>query len=511
MSQAITPDAALDKGWFGHPKGLSTLFFTEMWERLSYYGMRALLMLYMVGLITDKNSGLGFSQREAATIYGIYTFCVYALALPGGIIADKWLGQYKAVFIGGTIIALGHFSLAVQSIYFFYAGLALIVIGTGLLKPNISTMVGSLYEQGDARRDGGFSLFYMGINVGAFIAPLVCGTLGQKHFTVLGVHMGGWHWGFGAAGVGMTLGLVQYWFGRGRLRVALERIEKRKHAKAAEEPAAQEATPSELPRNPGHDLHRRPGIIPTITYWYARLVHTIKYQIARLVHLFTPTEWKRLAVIGVLFIFSTLFWAAFEQAGTSLNQFADRYTNTSALGFSFPSTWFQSLNPLYIILLAPVYSWFWVFLARHKREPAAPMKFVFGMLLVGVGFLVLLPPSKTIANSVDPAYRVSALWLVFVYLFHTMGELSLSPVSLSMVTKLAPQKIVGSIMGIWFLSYALGNFTSGQVAAFFPSAQGGDPSVMVTIFKYVFFATAGSGVVLLFFTKPLTKLMGGIK
>lgn len=448
-------DATVDKGWFGHPRGLSTLFFTEMWERLSYYGMRALLILYMVGLIRDDNAGLGFDQVKAATIYGTYTMLVYALALPGGIIADKWLGHYRAVFLGGAIIAVGHFCLAVQNNTFFFAGLGLIVVGTGLLKPNISTMVGSLYEEGDPRRDGGFSLFYMGINVGAALAPIVCGTLGQ---------LLGWHWGFGAAGVGMVFGLIQYWYGRDRLQVALKRIEDRKRERSHE---------AQVTGQKG----------------------------------FTRQEWKRLGVIGVLFIFSTLFWAAFEQAGSSLNQFADIYTNTSVFGWEFPSTWFQSLNPLYIVMFAPLYSLAWVWLSKRGREPAAPMKFVWGMLLVGIGFLLLLPPSKMIAS--DSSVQVAAGWLVIVYLLHTLGELCLSPVSLSMVTKLAPQKIVGSMMGFWFLSYAAGNFISGQIARNFPAS--GDASMLVTMFSYVFYATFGAGLLLLFFTKPLTKMMGGIK
>lgn len=459
----------VDKGWFGHPRGLSTLFFTEMWERLSYYGMRALLMLYMVGLVTDANAGLGFSQKTAALIYGTYTALVYALALPGGIIADKWLGQYRAVFVGGAIIALGHFALAVQSLPFFFTGLALIVIGTGLLKPNISTMVGSLYEPGDARRDGGFSLFYMGINVGAAIAPLVCGTLGQKV---------GWHWGFAAAGVGMVLGLVQYWFGRGRLQVALDRIEQRKRDKAEEDLAAASVT--------------------TVDggFWG-----------------FTVAEWKRLGVIGVLFIFSTLFWAAFEQAGTSLNQFADVYTRTNILGWDFPSTWFQSLNPVYIVIFAPLYAMLWVWLNKRNKEPAAPMKFVIGMVLVGAGFLLIIPAAKMI--EAHPSTQVAVWWLIGVYLFHTLGELALSPVSLSMVTKLAPQKIVGSMMGFWFLSYALGNFVSGWIAGFFPGGHGGaaaaSSGVMSQMFFYVFLATAGSGLILLLFVRPLTRMMGGIR
>lgn len=458
-------DATMDKGWFGHPKGLSTLFFTEMWERLSYYGMRALLILYMTAQVADKNAGLGFSVEKAGAIYGAYTALVYALALPGGIIADKWLGHYRAVFVGGVIIALGHFCLAFESMPFFYGGLALIILGTGLLKPNISTMVGSLYEQGDARRDGGFSLFYMGINVGAMIAPLVCGTLGQKI---------GWHWGFAAAGVGMCAGLVQYWYGRGRLQVALQRIETRKKEQVADkkEPVAAAGGP--------HGAGEQTGL------WG-----------------FTGTEWKRLGVIGVLFIFSTLFWAAFEQAGSSLNLFADRFTRTNVFGWNFPTTWFQSLNPLYIVALAPIYSWLWFWLSKRNREPAAPMKFVLGMLLVGLGFLLILPAARYVQAA--EGVQVAATWLVGVYLFHTLGELCLSPVSLSMVTKLAPQKIVGSMMGFWFLSYAAGNFISGYIAGFFESLP------LVNLFGYVFLATFGSGILLLLFTRPLTRMMGGIK
>ena len=456
-----------------HPKGLSTLFFTEMWERLSYYGMRALLILYMAGLIDDQNGGLGFSQAKAATIYGVYTALVYAVALPGGIIADKWLGHYRAVFVGGVIITLGHFALAFHSVSMFYTGLALIIIGTGLLKPNISTMVGSLYEEGDARRDGGFSLFYMGINVGAFMAPFVCGTLGQKI---------GWHWGFAAAGVGMIGGLVQYWFGRQRLKVALDRISERKAATGdvqSEKAAAAGIEASTGPKTMG----------------------------------FTGVEWKRLGVIGVLFVFSTLFWAAFEQAGSSLNQFADTYTRMpSFFGWEMPSTWFQSLNPFYIVVFAPMYGALWVFLSKMNREPAAPMKFVLGMILVGVGFVIIIPAAKML--EANPGIQVGAFWLVFVYLFHTLGELCLSPVSLSMVTKLAPQKIVGSMMGFWFLSYSLGNFVSGQIARFFPAGEGAaalESGIMSTVFLYVSIATIGAGVVLLIFVKPLTKMMGGIK
>jgi POT family proton-dependent oligopeptide transporter len=444
---AASQDAAYDRAWMGHPAGLSTLFFTEMWERFSYYGMRALLILWVTAAVID--GGVGMTTARAAAIYGWYTFGVYAAAIPGGWIADRLLGQYRSVLLGGILIALGHYSLAVGELNFFYGGLGLIVAGTGLLKPNISTMVGSLYPKDDARRDGGFSIFYMGINVGAFVAPLVCGTLGQRV---------GWHWGFGAAGVGMTLGLLQYVLGRRRLASAMKRIDQAKTLKAAA----------------GRVAERRR---------------------------FTPTERKRIAVIGILFIFTTLFWAAFEQAGSSLNLFAARLTRTSVFGLDFPSTWFQSLNSLFIIMLAPVFAWLWVWLDRRNREPSSPTKFSFGLIFVGLGFLLLVPAALISGGGQG---LVSPLWLTGVYLLHTIGELALSPVGLSVVTKLAPARIVGSMMGVWFLSIAFGNKLGGWVAGFF------DTLPLPQLFGAVFATTAAAGLVLLLFVKPIRKLMGGV-
>lgn len=461
----MTPEQAkMDRGWFGHPIGLSTLFFTEMWERMSYYGMRALLILYMTQATTDANPGLGIPVSNAGTIYGLYAFFVYFMALPGGIIADRWLGQFRAVIVGGVLISVGQFLLVVGLLPTFFAGLVCIVTGTGLLKPNISTMVGSLYEEGDPRRDGGFSLFYMGINIGAAIAPLLCGYLGQRI---------GWSWGFGAAGVGMIFGLIQYRLGRGRLLPSLERIEARRLEKK-----------KEMEQKAAEGLIKDAG------------------GFVGLLRSFTPQEWKRIGVIGVLFVFSTLFWSAFEQAGTSLNLFADRMTNTTVFGWTFPTTWFQFFNPLYIIIFAPIYSRMWVWLNNMKREPAAPLKFVYGMMLVGLGFLLIVPAAKMAQSS---GLQVSMFWLIGVYLLHTLGELCLSPVSLSMVTKLAPQRIVGSMMGIWFLSYALGNLIAGQVGGLFEALP------LVKLFGAVFAATFGAGVVLAFFVRPLTRMMGGIR
>src|SRR5574341_1338864 len=431
-------------GWAGHPRGLSTLFFTEMWERFSYYGMRALLILYMTAAVSA--GGLGFDTARAAAIYGWYTFSVYALAIPGGWLADRFLGQYNTVLLGGIVIALGQFSLALTPLPFFFTGLSLIAVGTGLLKPNISTMVGSLYETEDARRDAGFSLFYMGINLGAMIAPLIVGTLGQRV---------DWHIGFAVGGVGMTLGLIQYVLGKPRLMPALRRLDAR--ASAA-------------------------GTTTSVAGG------------------FSAEEWKRIAAIGVFFVFSTLFWGAFEQAGSSLNLFADRHTRLSVFGWSFPSTWFQSLNSLFIIAFAPMFAWAWIALAKRSREPSSPAKFGWGLLLVGLGFLLLVPA----ASLAQGGTLVSPAWLVGVYLLHTYGELCLSPVGLSLVTKLAPQRIVGLMMGVWFLSIASGNKVGGWVAGLFETLP------LPLLFGAVAGTTIGSAVVLVLLIRPVRKLMGGV-
>src|SRR3989475_13193428 len=317
-------------GWAGHPRGLSTLFFTEMWERFSYYGMRAFLILYMV-------HALGFDDAHAGSVYGTYTGSVWCAAIVGGMIADRWLGHYRSVLVGGIIIALGHFTLALHALPFFYAGLACIVIGTGLLKPNVSTLVGSLYEQGDERWDAGFSIFYMGINLGAFLGPIVAGYLAQQV---------DWHLGFACAGVGMTAGLVQYVLGRRRLEPALSRAAA--HAQPGGKPGAAGAGGSS-----------------------------------------TSADGKRVAAIVVFFLFATLFWGAYEQAGSTLNLFADRYTDLNVLGYLIPSSWLQSVQPIMVIALAPVLAWLWVRLG--PREPSSPAKFAVGLLCAGIAFLLLVP------------------------------------------------------------------------------------------------------------------------
>jgi proton-dependent oligopeptide transporter, POT family len=439
--------SAVDRGFFGHPRGLSTLFFTEMWERFSYYGMRAFLILYMVA--PAAAGGLGFSDADAASIYGTYTGSAWGAAILGGLVADRVLGQYRSVLVGGTIIALGHFTLAFKSLPFFYSGLGLIVIGTGLLKPNVSTLVGSLYDQGDTRRDAGFSIFYMGINLGAFIGPLIAGYLAQRV---------DWHIGFACAGVGMALGLTQYVLGRHRLDPALQRLS------ARPKPASGAASTQSSVENSG----------------------ALNFTIA---------EWKRIGAIVIFFFVATLFWGAYEQAGSTLNLFADRYTRLEMLGFEFPSSWFQSVQPIFVIALAPVFAWLWIRLGR--REPSVTAKFAFGLLFMGLAFLVLVP-AGTMARG--GGVRVSPWWLIAAYFISELGELCLSPVGLSAVTMLAPVRIVGLMMGVWFLSNAFGNKLAGWAAGFFSTMP------LQTLFGIVAGILLASSLLMFILVKPIRRL-----
>ena len=444
-------------GFFGHPRGLSTLFFTEMWERFSYYGMRAFLILYMVHV-------LGFDDRHAGSVYGTYTGSVWAATIFGGIIADRWLGQYKSVLIGGIIIALGHFTLAFHPLPFFYAGLALIVIGTGLLKPNVSGIVGSLYETNDARRDAGFSIFYMGINLGAAIGPFIAGYLAQEV---------DWHLGFACAGVGMTLGLIQYVRGRRYLQPAIDRLERQRRE------AAETAAAAKLQRATG-----APGTAPMEPVFWG----------------FTRVEWKRLAAMGVFFVFAAVFWGAYEQAGSTLNLFGDRYTRTVILGFSFPSSWFVSVQAIFVILLAPVFAWFWMWL--KDREPSTPAKFAAGLFFIGMSFVLLLIPAYKLQAS--PEIRVAPFWLIGCYFIQELGEMSLSPVGLSVFTKLSPVKIVGFMLGVWFLADAVGNKAAGYAAGFISSAP------LPELFGVIAATCLGASLVATLMIKPVRGLMSGV-
>jgi POT family proton-dependent oligopeptide transporter len=555
--------------WFGHPNGLSTLFFTEMWERFSYYGMRALLTLFMTAPVTM--GGFGWPSEKAGPIYGLYTAMVYLTALPGGWIADRFLGQRRAVLIGAIIIMSGHISLMFHGMAPFYLGLFLIVIGTGFLKPNISALVGQLYDEKDDRRDAGFSIFYMGINVGAFFSPLVCGFLAQhptfKQF-LIGFGMdpnSSWHWGFGAAAVGMGLGIVQYLLGSRRLgrmfqylaillllaafavmvyftatytgpdvaALTGEQVVVEGGIEAGTILAVLKIIATLILLACGVLLFRNRqvyygivGVVLAVALFFSNVgdvegqVSAIQilvavvgmalavFPMAYFTRLFLNKEWedttrKRLYAIPVFFFAAAIFWSAFEQAGSTLTLFADRFTVNAIFGRQFPSSWWQSLNALLIVLFAPVFAWLWVTLARKRREPSSPAKFAIGLFLMGSGFAVLAVGATFIGNGSD-SVRVGAVWLFSVYLLHTLGELCLSPVGLSTMTKLAPKKLAGQMMGVWFLAAAMGNFIGGMIAGLFESFP------LPLLFGAVFGTTLVATVVMLLLVKPVRSLMSGV-
>jgi POT family proton-dependent oligopeptide transporter len=449
----------LDSGFFGHPKGLGPLFFTEMWERFSYYGMRAILVLYMVA--PPAQGGLGFDVKRAASIYGTYTMAVYLTALPGGLAADYLLGARLAVFLGGLVIAAGHFSMIFHSMNTFYMGMVLIALGTGLLKPNISAMVGGLYRENDPRRDSGFSIFYMGINIGAVLAPLVCGYLAQSDSFKRTLVSNGfdpaksWHWGFGAAGVGMILGLIIFvLFGKWLANVG-NRIRK-------------------------------------------KVVDTVSQAAAN--QPLTASDWKRIAAIFIFFVFTMLFWAAYEQKGASLNLFAKELVRTEIFGMGFPSSYLQSCTPLFVIMLAPIFSYLWVSL--KDRQPSSPVKFTLGLLFIGVAYLLMIPASMLTAYG-----KISPLWLVGLYFLEVCGEMCLSPVGLSTVTKLAPAKLVGIMMGVWFLAASFGSKLAGYLSGFFVANNSWQ---LTKLYGGIAIGLLIATVILAFLTPTIKRLMGRV-
>jgi POT family proton-dependent oligopeptide transporter len=481
-----------------HPKGLMVLFFTEMWERFSYYGMRGILILYMVASI--REGGFGMDDTTAAAVYGLYTALVYLLALPGGWFADRIVGQREAVYYGGVLIAAGNFSLAVPILrdVFFPLGLVLIVIGTGLLKPNVSAIVGDLYPEKDAKRDAGFSIFYMGINIGAFFGPLVCGFLGE---TV------NWHLGFLAAGIFMTLGLIQYkhnlkyFSDAGVLKV--ESVDEIDKAKKNLNSAVITLVLLALIIYLVHEF----GIIEITLQGMAAATGIIIVSLAFLYFLYVLifggldfVEKRRVIVIFFLFIGAALFWSGFEQAGSSMNLFADRYTDRMFFDFEIPASWFQSVGALLIIIFAPLFGALWVKLGT--RNPSIPAKFGLGLILLGAGFMMLMWGSGFVSND-GPG--VSPGWLISTYFLHTFGELCLSPVGLSSVTKLSPRPLVGQMMGTWFMGAALGNLIAGLVAGQFEKLP------LPELFGNVAYLALGAGVVFLLITPFLKKMTGGIK
>jgi len=429
-----------------HPKGLYYLFFTELWERFSYYGMRAILVLYMAA--ETMEGGLGWSTEEALGLYGTYTSLVYLTPLVGGWLADRYLGQRLSVFIGGALMIAGHFLMAFTAMWAFYTALGLIIAGNGFFKPNIATIVGGLYKEGDSRRDAAFTIFYMGVNIGAFLAPLICGWLASDY---------GWHYGFAAAGVGMAIGQIV--FGLAIKTKILGNV----GAKPVRE---SKGSMQSKPKAP-----------------------------------LSKEEIDRIIVIFVLALFVIFFWAGFEQAGGYMNLYTEEYTNRNLFGFEIPAAWFQSLNPLFIILLAPIMSSLWIYLANRGKDLATPTKMALGLVLLGVGFIFMV--GSAMQQSGAQAMQSSMFWLVMAYFFHTVGELSISPIGLSMVTKLAPARMVSLFMGIWFLANAAANKLAGEIGSLVVDL--GPLSLFLLISVSVIFM----GLVLFLIRKKLIKMMHG--
>ena len=490
-----------EEGLFpGHPRGLPTLFFTEMWERFSYYGMRALLTLYLTGATIGANPGLGFDVVTATAIYGLYTSMVYLLALPGGWVADQLWGQRKAVFVGGCIIAAGHFSMAVPTQFTFFLGLVLIVIGTGLLKPNVSSVVADLYPEGGAKRDAGFSIFYMGINVGALAGPFICSWLGEGY---------NWHLGFSLAGIGMVAGLIQFRLGYRSLGSAgVLRSDKTPEALARSSRTFFGTCTAIAVALVAFGILVSNGTIPI---GLANIAEYMTYVILGIMGLYflyvlflgghTAGERKRLLVVVWLFLLAAVFWSGFEQAGSSLNLFARDFTDRTIGPWAYPASLLQSVNAFFIIVMAPVFGVLWVWLANRNANPSVPMKFALGLLGLAAGFFVI---AWGAANATADA-PVSASWLVVMYFLHTVGELALSPVGLSAMTKLAPSSRVSQMMGVWFVAAALGNLIAGRVAG---QLEGLEPS---PLFMTVAMIIGGGGVVALIVSPLMKRLMGDVE
>jgi proton-dependent oligopeptide transporter, POT family len=483
----------------GHPAGLSTLFFTEMWERFSYYGIRPLLVLYMTAALTA--GGFGFERRQAAAIVGIYAACVYLSSLPGGWIADRWLGLRGAIWYGGILIALGHLSIGLSALFAkpaFFMGLVLIVLGTGLLKPNISAIVGELYPEGGSRRDAGFSIFYMGINMGALLAPIVTGFLGEKV---------GWHYGFGAAGVGMVAGLITF-----RLRApgTLGDIGTKPSGTPAQQQFVKRVTAVAALVLVGVIAAAMLGLftIDPVAIGERMAVVILATALLYFAYLFflaglTADEKKRVGVIVILFLFATVFWAAFEQAPTSLNLFARDYTDRVIFGWEMPTLWLQSANSVFVIAFAPIFAAIWIALGKRRLDLSSPGKFTAGLFFAGVGFLLMVPAANMVISGGGSA-RVTPWWLVGSYFFQTLGELSLSPVGLSSMTKLAPRAFVGQMMGVWFTASALGNLIAGLVGG---HVDPNNLQQMPQLFQQTAYSLFIAGVVLAILVVPIRRMM----
>ncbi|MBQ0829554.1 oligopeptide:H+ symporter [Streptomyces tagetis] len=459
MASSLTKDSVQpgtpgsEKTFFGHPRGLATLFMTEMWERFSYYGMRALLPLYLVA-----PGGLHMSAATATAIYSVYVSLVYLLAMPGGWFGDRVWGPRKTVAIAGGIIMLGHLTLALPASGTFFAGLGLVAIGSGLLKANISTMVGQLYKgPDDPRRDGGFTVFYMGINLGAFAAPLVIGTIGESV---------NWHLGFALAAVGMGLGVVQFLLGSRHLDARssvvpkpLSAQEKVSTLRKAAFWAALAVVFYAVVGFSGH--YTLKWVLVPLTLLGVIIPVMVLARIKRDKELDRSEQSKMSAYIW-FFVAAAVFWMIYDQGGSTLSIFADSSAENSVLGWNFPVSWYQSINPVLIMSLAPVVAWIWLALNRRGKEPSTIVKFASGLVLVGISFFLFLAPLSIAGGG----HKAAALWLVAIYFVQTCGELLLSPVGLSVTTKMAPAKYASQMMGVWFLAVTAGDATTGLLSLF---------------------------------------------
>lgn len=486
-----TLTSPLDTKFFGHPRGLTTLFFTEMWERYSFYGTRALLILYMTHPVSS--GALGMSDMKAGAIYGFYTATVYLLSLPGGWFADRVVGQRKAVLFGGILIALGDFCLASPGIAMYYGGLGLLMLGTGLLKPNVSTMVGQLYTPGDRRRDSGFSIFYMGINIGAF-SPLLVSWVGEKI---------NWRLAFATSGIGMVLGIVQYlWTGKylGDAGLVVSHLEDPEKEKRQKRIAAAGAVAAII-------------ILAAIIYssskgWIHPTAESISNGLGIVLGVIfvavfgwmilgkgsSTVEKKRAGAMLVLAVGSAIFWGAYEQAGSSLNLFADVRTNRHIFGYEFPAGWFQWVQPLFVLILAPFFAWLWIKLGKH--EPSSPAKFAIALVFIGLSFLILVPPAHHTG--------VSPNWLNSCYFLGVVGEMCLSPVGLSAFTKLAPARAAGFAMGVWFLATSMGEWLAGKAGSLFGSMP------LPKLFGISALIPFIAAIALVLLIKPTKQLMSGV-
>ena len=438
--------------FFGHPIGLRTLFLTEMWERMSYYGMRALLVLYMTGAVTGFNPGLGWSQVDAQAIYGIYVGMVYFMVVPGGWIADNILGHQKAVLIGALIIALGHFTLAIPIQQSFFLGLLLVVLGTGLLKGNISTIVGQLYDGQDDKRDSGYTIFYMSINIGSTLGFLICSYLGEKI---------GWHWGFGAAGIGMTFGVIQFIRHRNLLGDAGLHANEMSNEKRSRLTNYLKISLVGMFLVTGAGLF---GFIAIDPRFFAEQFAYFLTIVAGLyfIYLFlfaglNAKERKNLILLFLLFIGAAAFWSGFDQSAGSLSIFARDYTDLSISGYEIPIGWLQFANPIFVVIFAPIFAGIWAQLARMNLDPSLPFKFAIGLLFMAISFVTMII-AVNIAIESSP---VGMQWLLLTYLFQTWGELALSPIGLSAFSRYGPKRYMGQMFGLWFLASAIGGVLAG--------------------------------------------------